>query len=237
MAITSLAGEAAARELYRHPGQAAPDVTRTDAHRQCETHLFSGTILRETTDGSSSAGEDERIFNCMRSYGKGAPMLLLVAFSPTDAQACKLYLYTLWPGENGGRRLSSERFECTSSRLTSPNGLDPEGIFSLNMIWPAEGAPVPPFLEDEFGRNIGRVPAYTAPAFFEFARTGDSARGLHGYPDINMWKGSSGCVRMLPEQAEILLERFQGLHDTWGNQLGQGWWRNVLIAFNDFSND
>ena len=244
-------GAAQARELYnRDTGKAA--IPLTPAHEQCNQAIFGGTILAETINPSlrqtpeQQAAADERVFNCMRTYGNAATAVMMVAsYSKTDPQACKLYLYTIRPGQTAtARTLGRELLDCTSSRPSSPYGHDPEAAFSLDAIWPAEGAAIPGFLYEEFGPTIRRVSEAFHPAFLEFDRDdAGAARGIHGYADINTKGGSIGCVRLTPEHATELLERFDQLNQQWrpllpngkrdDSLLPEGWWRHTPVFFTE----
>jgi hypothetical protein len=246
-------GFAQARELYNHDTRKAGTdpatgaaIQLTDSHQQCNDDVFNGTILLETLQpqrrktAELENAASERIYNCIRSYGNAATAaMMVIPISRDNPQACKVFLYSLLPGKSEDTRTISRRtFDCTSSRSkNNPYGADPLGVYNIDAIFPAKGAPVPEMVRAELGDAVPRIDPIFAPAFIEFYRDSKGAgRGLHGLEDINRLGGSIGCIRMISTQVKALLDQFDALDKAWrvdNDMLPLGWWRNTPIFFVD----
>jgi hypothetical protein len=244
---------AVARELYNHDTKKAA-VPLTEAHQRCNEDVFDGSILRETivsrlrgtADQRSNA--DERIFNCLRSYGdSAAAVMMIIPVSRTDPQACKIYRYSVFPGQDAGTHtIRRDVLDCTSSRTDSPYGVDPLGAFNLDEIWPAHGWPgkgkaLPQFLAatrpelvNGTAKDQERLRVEPFYRFFgEFARKGNVGRGIHVLPDMNANKGSIGCIRLNEAHGKSFIGGFESLRTAWGPSLPVGFYRKTPIFFVD----
>jgi hypothetical protein len=235
-------GPAQASELYNHTtGRSSAPLTA--AQQLCNDDIFThGTILAETTTPELRQTPEQqeeanrRIYLCINAYGNGeTPAMVLVSFSQADSEACTLYLFAIEPGEGPTERiLRRYRLECTSSRLDSEYGPDEQGVYQFDEFWPSRGVSLPkaPGSEALYKENAV-VPQHFAPAFLKFhsetINGREVVRGFHGYPYINDYGGSRGCIRMLPSQLGWLLNQFYSLGQQWRGRTADGWLGDMPI--------